>query len=145
MTTAQRRETIDRLRASARLGAGGGAAEEGAGAGYRLVELGRSQAFWEGDGCDRAEAAEQIDAECTALVQALTDCWGEPDVFAVASVRERGASGEEIPEPWKEVSGTTTYVHLWRVVEDWVAVYVAEWGEEQPFLLMAAVTETDPP
>ncbi|MEV7414092.1 hypothetical protein [Streptomyces sp. NPDC089919] len=142
MTTAQRRETIDRLRSAARLGVGGGAGE---GAGYALVELGRSQAFWEGDGSDRVAAAEQIGAEYTALVQALTDGWGEPDVVGMGTVQERWASGEEIPAPWREVSGTTDHVHLWRVAEEWVAVYAAAGGEEQPLLLMAAVTATDPP
>ncbi|MFJ5548838.1 hypothetical protein [Streptomyces sp. NPDC093225] len=145
MTTAEQLETIDRLRTGAHPGGHGGSRGDRDGPGHHLVELGRTQDFWEGDGSDRAGAADQIDAECTALVQALTDRWGRPDVFSPATVHERVVAGEEIPEPWGEISASTDLVNLWRAGEHWLAVYVIDAGSPHPYLLMAALTTADPP
>ncbi|MFJ8165272.1 hypothetical protein ACIRBY_30730 [Streptomyces sp. NPDC096136] len=145
MTTAEHLDTIDRLRATAFATAPEGAPGQGGGPGHLLVTLSRTRDFWDDDGSGREEAADQIDAEYGALVQALTDRWGEPHVFAVGSLLDRGFAGEEIPEPWDEVCNTTDHVHLWRVGERWLVVYVAQWDKEFPYLLMAGTTVVDPP
>ncbi|MER7343551.1 hypothetical protein ABT403_37765 [Streptomyces sp. NPDC000075] len=145
MTTAEHLDTIDRLRATGFPAAPEGGPGRGGGPGHLLVTLGRTRDFWDDDGSGREEAADQIGAEYGALVQALTGRWGEPQVFAVGSLRDREFAGEEIPEPWGEVCTTTDHVHLWRVEGRWLVVYVAQWDEEFPYLLMAGVTVTDPP
>ncbi|MFF2196197.1 hypothetical protein [Streptomyces sp. NPDC058157] len=145
MTTAEHLDTIDRLRATAFPTAPEGGPGQGGGPGYLLVTLSRTREFWDDDGSGRKEAADQIGAEYGALVLALTDRWGEPQVFAVDSLLDREFAGEEIPEPWSEVCNTTGHVHLWRVGERWLVVYVAQWDKEFPYLLMAAATVTDPP
>ncbi|MFJ8013589.1 hypothetical protein [Streptomyces sp. NPDC096339] len=144
MTTAEHLDTIDRLRVTEfppePVWSGG----QSSGPGYHLVQLGRTRDFWEDDGSGRAEAADQIEAEYEALTQALADRWGEQQVFSVTSLLERGFEGEEIPEPWGEVSNTTDHVHLWRAGEKWLVAYVAQWDTEDPYLLMAGVTVIDP-
>lgn len=145
MTTAKHLDTIDRLRArdfpAQRVRSGG----RSSGPGYHLETVGRTAAFWEDDGSGRPEAADQISAEYGALAQALTQRWGEPQVFSLESLLERGLGGEEIPEPWDEMSATTGHVHLWRAGERWLVAYVAQWSPEDPYLLMAGVTVIDPP
>lgn len=145
MTTAEHLDTIDRLRAEAFPAEPADADRRGGGPGHHLVPLSRTRDLWDDDGSGRDEAADQIAAEYGALTQALTDRWGEPQVFAVGSLLDRGFAGEEIPEPWDEVCNTTDHVHLWRVGEQWLVVYVARWDQEFPYLLMAGITVVDPP
>ncbi|MFC9296786.1 hypothetical protein ACFTWH_22010 [Streptomyces sp. NPDC057011] len=145
MTTAEHLDTIERLRArefpAEPVWSGG----LSSGPGYHLVQVARTADFWEDDGSGRIEAADQINAEYGALTQALTDRWGEAQVFSLVSLLERGLDGEEIPEPWDEVSNTTGHVHLWRAEEHWLVAYVAQWDSEDPYVLMAGVTVIDPP
>ncbi|MFB7256959.1 hypothetical protein [Streptomyces nojiriensis] len=145
MTTAEHLDTIERLRAQEfppePVRTGGNSS----GPGFHLVQLARTRSFWEDDGSGRIEAADQIGAEYGALAQAATDRWGEPQVFGLGTLRDRGFAGEEIPQPWDELSSTTDHVHLWRVGAQWLVVYVAQWAGEDPYQLMAAVTITDPP
>lgn len=70
---------------------------------------------------------------------------GEPQLVSLWSTRVRAGEGEEIPEPWRELSYGVGHAHLWRTGGRWVAVGVSHQGEEHPFQLLAAVTETDPP
>ncbi|MFI8364422.1 hypothetical protein ACIGD1_30220 [Streptomyces sp. NPDC085612] len=145
MTTAEHLDTIDRLLARefaaepVRTTAGGG------GPGFHLVRLSRTSDLWDDDGSGRAEAADQISAEYGALVQAAADRWGEPQVFAVGSVLERGLAGERAAQPWAELSECTDHVHLWRAGERWLVVCVTQWDGEGPYFLTAAVTVVDPP
>ncbi|MFG2667752.1 hypothetical protein ACGFY6_26335 [Streptomyces sp. NPDC048387] len=145
MTTAEHLDTIDRLRATAFPTAPEGGPAHGGGPGHHLVTLGRTRDFWDDDGSGRQEAADQIAAEYGALTQALTGRWGEPQVFAVGSLLDRELEGEEIPEPWDGICNTTDHVHLWRVGEQWLVAYVAQWDKEFPYLLTAVVTVVDPP
>ncbi|MER6448916.1 hypothetical protein DEJ51_04305 [Streptomyces venezuelae] len=145
MTTAEHLDTIDRLMAGKfppePVRTGGNSS----GPGFHLVQLVRTPGFWDDDGSGRIEAADQIAAEYGALVQAATDRWGEPQVFGLSTLRDRGFAGEDIPQPWDEPAGSTDHVHLWRVGTHWLVVYVAQWAEEDPYQLMAGVTVTDPP
>ncbi|MER5729556.1 hypothetical protein ABT084_14655 [Streptomyces sp. NPDC002138] len=118
---------------------------ERSGPGYHLVELGESHWYGDEDAADRIAGAEQISAEYGALTQRLTERWGEAQVFSVGSLLARVVAGEVVPEPWGEMSGTTDHVHGWRVGEQWVVVYAAEWGADHSPQLMAAVTVIDPP
>ncbi|MFG2874050.1 hypothetical protein ACGFYU_03435 [Streptomyces sp. NPDC048337] len=144
MTTAAHLDTIERLRArefpAEPVWSGG----RSSGPGYHLVQVARTEGFWEDDGSRRIEAIDQINAEYGALTQALTDRWGEAQVFSLVSLLERGLDGEEIPEPWDEMSNTTDHVHLWRAGERWLVAYVAQRDSEDPYLLMAGVTVIDP-
>lgn len=92
MTTAEHLDTIERLRARefpAEPVRSGGLSS---GPGYHLVQVGRTADFWEDDGSERIEATDQINAEYEALTQALTDRWGEAQVFSVATLRGRGST-----------------------------------------------------
>ncbi|CAM5641644.1 hypothetical protein SALBM135S_06415 [Streptomyces alboniger] len=53
--------------------------------------------------------------------------------------------GEDIPEPWAQLSSSVPDLHLWRVDSRWIALGVAQWDKELPFQLLVVVTETDPP
>ncbi|MET9322772.1 hypothetical protein ABZX75_21630 [Streptomyces sp. NPDC003038] len=145
MTTAEHLDTIDRLRAREFPTERGGSGGRTSGPGYHLVQLGRTSDFWDDDGSGRAEAADQIGAECGALAQALTGRWGEPQMFSLTSVLDRVLEGEAIPQPWHEMSNTTDHLRLWRVEGQWLVAYVAQWDAEGPYLLMAGVTVVDPP
>ncbi|MEU7565260.1 hypothetical protein [Streptomyces fradiae] len=115
-----------------------------AGPGYHIAELATSEDFSEDP--DRwEEVADQYEAERDALGVLLAERWGEPHVFSLWSVFERGAGGEELPEPWGTLSAHVPDVHLWRADGRWTALGVSQWDRELPFQLLAVVTETDPP
>ncbi|MDJ0383597.1 hypothetical protein [Streptomyces sp. G-G2] len=113
--------------------------------GYHLTELGESRWYGDEDAADRIAGAGQVSAEYGALIHRLTERWGDPQVFHLGSLLERVVAGEEVAEPWGEMSGTTDHVHLWRTGDRWVVVYAAEWGADHSPQLMAAVTVIDPP
>jgi hypothetical protein len=136
---------IDRLRAGAFPAQHGREADVVSGPGYHTVELSTSEEFWDDDGTRRAAAEEQYEAECGALSMLLTSRWGEPQLMSLAGVLLRAAEGEEIPEPWRELSAGVPYVELWRAGDRWIAVGVSRLGPELPFQLVAAVTVNDPP
>ncbi|WP_455359542.1 hypothetical protein [Streptomyces sp. SYSU K21746] len=145
MTTAPHLATIDLLRTREFPSTRGRSDVGSSGPGYHLAELSTSEEFWEDDGTGRAAAEDQYAAECAALAQVLSVRWGEPQVFSLWSLLVRGTEGEQIPEPWDQLSGTVAHVHLWRVEERWLALGVAQWDRELPFQLIAAITAVDPP
>ncbi|MEV6686103.1 hypothetical protein AB0N28_12275 [Streptomyces sp. NPDC051130] len=145
MTTAEHLDTIDRLRAQVFPPEPVWSGRHSSGPGYHLVQLVETRDFWEDDGSGRIEAADQISAEYGALEQALTDRWGKPQVFTLEGAMHRGLDGEEIPQPWEELSNSTDHVHLWRAEDRWLVAYVAYGEAEDPFRLMAGVTVVDPP
>jgi len=81
------------------------------------------------------------------LSERLTERWGTPDVFSLASVFVRSTGGEDIPEPWASLGGHVPDLHLWRPprADRWVALGVSQWDKELPFQLLAVVTDVDPP
>lgn len=145
MTTAQHLAVIELLRVRA-FPAERGPSEVGtSGPGYHLAELARSDGLQDDEAARRGEDADQYGAEHTALTEILTVRFGEPQHVSLWSVQVRGSEGEEIPEPWRELSNGPRYLHLWRIEGRWLAVGAVQEGEEEPFRLIAAVTETDPP
>ncbi|MFJ4777538.1 hypothetical protein [Streptomyces sp. NPDC088762] len=145
MTTAEHLDTIDRLRAREFPAEPVWSNGQSSGPGYHVIQVARTADFWEDDGSGRIEAIDQINAEYGALTQALTDRWGEAQVFALVSLRDRGFAGEEIPAPWDELSSTSDHVHLWRAGDHWLVACVAQGRRGDPYLLVAAVTVIDPP
>ncbi|MEV7426463.1 hypothetical protein [Streptomyces sp. NPDC091212] len=141
MTTAQHLAAIELLRAAAFPAVRGPTGPGTGGPGWALVEL--------AGGAD----TEQCGAEHTALVDLLTVRLGEPDVLSLWSLQARVTGGEEIPEPWRELSSGPRWLHLWRIGGRWLAVGLADGagigsaeGADGPGCrLLAAVTETDPP
>ncbi|MET7710957.1 hypothetical protein [Streptomyces sp. NPDC005407] len=141
MTTARHLEIIDLLRAR------GFAAEHGPsdvgseGPGFHIAEL--NGHF--GDGADpdpdadREAEAEQRLAEQEGLLRGLTQRWGEPDLFSLASTQLRVERDEEVPDPWRRLSEQMGWLHLWRIEDRWIAVGLSE------FQLLAVVTEIAPP
>lgn len=147
MTIARHLEVIDLLRVRSFPAQCGRSGAVTSGPGYHLAELSTSEDFWDddGEGSRRIEVAEQYEAECEALATLLGERWGAADMFSLGSVLIRGTEGEEIPEPWYELSSSIPYLHLWRTEGRWIAVGVSRWGRELEFQLMAVVTEVDPP
>ncbi|MFJ1646114.1 hypothetical protein [Streptomyces sp. NPDC088258] len=140
MTTARHLAVIDLLRAAAFPAVRGPTGTGTGGPGYHLVEL--------AGGAD----PEQCGAEHTALVDLLTVRLGEPDFLSLWSLQARITGGEEIPEPWRELSSGPLRLHLWWTEGRWLAVGLAEGpvdgagGADGPGCrLIAAVTDTDPP
>jgi hypothetical protein len=145
MTTAQHLAAIDRLRGRAFPAQRGGSEFGDSGPGYHLAEL-RTPA----DGLDAAERAdgrsrEPYEAECEALVVALSSRWGEGQWFALWSVFIGTICGETIPQPWGELSHRVEDLHLWRVEGHWIAVGVSRAEGEDEHRLIAVVTDVDPP
>ncbi|MEU0086324.1 hypothetical protein [Streptomyces sp. NPDC006274] len=145
MTTAQHLAAIDRLRGRtfpaqrerSRLG--------DSGPGYHIGHLRiPADAL---DASDRAagRSREPYEAECEALVTALSSRWGEGQWFALWSVLVGSICGEEIPAPWDELSHCVEDLHLWRVGSHWTAVGVSRAEGEDEYRLIAVVTDVDPP
>ncbi|MCB5181419.1 hypothetical protein [Streptomyces antimicrobicus] len=144
MTTAEHLETIDRLRTRDFPDVRGRSEVGVSGPGYHLAELGGSRWYGDEDAADRVAGEDQVSAEYDALQQRLEERWGRADSFTVMSLRLRALT-EELPEPWRQVCGTTEQVDLWRVEERWVALYEARWGADHSPQLTAVVTVVDPP
>ena len=142
---AQHLATIDLLRARPFPEQRGRQAGVVSGPGYHLAELATSEEFWEDDGSGRLVAGEQYEAECGALSALLTGRWGEPQLVSLSGTLARGAEGEDVPEPWQELSGSVPYVDLWQSEGRWVAVGVSCAGSALQYQLIAAVTVNDPP
>ncbi|GGV23186.1 hypothetical protein GCM10010260_74380 [Streptomyces filipinensis] len=117
------------------------------GPGYHIAALHRSGDYWEDDGTAREETAAQFEADRDGLTELLTGRWGPPQRFSLRSVLVRTMEGEDIEEPWAELSEHVPDVHLWQapVPDRWVCLGVSHGRQELPFQLLGIVTETDPP
>lgn len=145
MTTAQHLAAIDRLRGRAFPAQRGRSGLGDSGPGHHLAELPTPA-----DGLDAAErvegrSREPYEAECAALVGALSSRWGEGRWFALWSVSIGSIRGEAVPHPWGELSHRVEDLHLWRVEGRWIAVGVARSEGEDEHRLIAVVTDVDPP
>lgn len=145
MSIARHLDVIELLRAREFPAERGSSGTVTGGPGYHLAVLSTGEEFWEDDGGGRDLMEEQYEAQCAALAERLDGRWGPARLFSLWSVLVRGMEGEEMPEPWYELSGGVRYLRIWRAEDRWIAVGVARWNEELPFQLIAAVTETDPP
>lgn len=151
MSTAEHLAAIDLLR-SREFPAERGRSPSGVGGpGYHIAELLTSGDFWEDDGTQWEATADQYEAERDGLTVLLTERWGAPQIFSLASLFERaqGASydeeGEDLPQPWDTLACSVPDLHLWRADGRWIALGVSQWDRELPFQLLAVVTEIDPP
>ncbi|MGY0022355.1 hypothetical protein [Streptomyces sp. cg35] len=139
MNTAEQLATIDLLRAAPFPAEHGRSAVGWGGPGFVTAEL------TERDG-PRDVAEAQADADRDGLSALLTARWGEPYRFSLWSVHTRALEhGEEIPEPWGWLSASAQDVHLWSADERWVALAVSHQGDDQPYQLLAVITDVAPP
>lgn len=145
MSTARHVATIDLLCARPFPAERTGSEVGTSGPGFHLAELAIGESFGAHDGSGRALEAEQYEAECTALASVLTTRWGEPHLLSLWNTHVRATEGEEIPDPWRELSAGVGYVHLWRTKAHWLAIGIAQHGDDHPLQLLATITETDPP
>ncbi|WP_405809737.1 hypothetical protein OG729_33920 [Streptomyces sp. NBC_00210] len=145
MTTARHLETIDLLRSRAFPTEFGPSDVGTEGPGFHIAELNGHfgdgvDGDGEGDGdIDPTAEGEQRVVEHDDLLDGLTDRWGEPDLFSLASTQLRDAAEEDLPEPWLRLSRLVGWLHLWRTEGRWIGIGLAE------SQLLAVVTETDPP
>jgi hypothetical protein len=139
MTAARHLEIIDLLRARG-FPAERGPSDVGTeGPGFHIAELNGHFGDGADPDADQEAEAEQRLAEHEGLLRGLTQRWGEPDLFSLASTRLRVERGEEVPDPWRRLSEQMGWLHLWRIEDRWIAVGLSE------FQLLAVVTEIDPP
>ncbi|MFF5498661.1 hypothetical protein [Streptomyces aquilus] len=105
----------------------------------------RYHTAWLGPG-DRPDASDCYAYEA-AVVERLTQRWGEASRRGTVTLEERTARGEVIPEPWATLTALAIDVRTWAVPESGrhVTVAVADRDEENPPRLWLAVTETAPP
>ncbi|MDG4862258.1 hypothetical protein P8605_29355 [Streptomyces sp. T-3] len=144
-TTAQHLATIDLLRTREFPEGRGRSSATAWGPGYVIEELLTSEDFWDEDLTLVEEAEEQYDAELTALALVLTERWGPPEPVSLWSLAVRSASGEDIPEPWSELSMSVATLQLWQRDGRWIALGVGQQDREMPFQLLAVATTVDPP
>ncbi|MFF0064656.1 hypothetical protein ACFYRC_24505 [Streptomyces sp. NPDC005279] len=138
MTTARHLDTIDLLR-SRGFPAEPGPSDVGTeGPGFHIAELNGQVAEGAESDADAETDAEQRAAEHEALLDRLTERWGEPDHFSLAGTGLRAEADEDVPEPWLRLSALLPYLHLWRIDDRWIAIGASETQ------LLAVVTETDP-
>lgn len=143
MTTARHLEVIDLLRARDFPAERGPSDVGSEGPGFHIAEL--TGSFGHGAAPDadvdrEAEAeAEQRLAEQEGLLRGLTERWGEPDLFSLASTQLGAERDEEVPDPWRRLGEQLGWLHLWRIEDRWIGVGLSE------FQLLAVVTEIDPP
>ncbi|MEU6663959.1 hypothetical protein [Streptomyces sp. NPDC046821] len=146
MSTAQHLATIDLLR-SREFPAEHGRSDVGAGGpGYHIAELVTCEGIKGDDAAEAAGAQEQTVAERDGLGAVFTERWGQPQWFSLWSVSLRAVEGgEDIPEPWAALSAYVPDVQLWRAGDRWIALGIPLGTEDPPFLLVAAITDVDPP
>ncbi|MFF4233007.1 hypothetical protein [Streptomyces sp. NPDC001820] len=139
MTTARHLEIIDLLRAR-NFPAERGPSDVGSeGPGFHIAELTGHFGHGADPDVDREAEAQQRLAEQEGLLRGLTERWGEPDLFSLASTQLRAERDEEVPDPWRRLSEQMGWLHLWRIEDRWIAVGLSE------FQLLVVVTEIDPP
>ncbi|WP_406222037.1 hypothetical protein [Streptomyces decoyicus] len=132
---------IDRWRLRDFPAAPGRSALVESGPGFHIAGLRASQEFWDADLAEVAEAAEEFEAELTALVQALSLRWGEPEVMDLADDLERSARGIPVRPPLDTLCGYVPRMYGWRVQSRWIGVGVGQGDRELPFQLLVAVGE----
>ncbi|WP_328316208.1 hypothetical protein [Streptomyces sp. NBC_00388] len=155
MTTAQYVAVIDRLRARAFPVRPGWSDTGRGGPGYHLAALVTCDALLSGEDDAAPEGADQLAAECEALVGLLGTRWGEAQTFSLWSMLVRYRGGEEIPPPWDELCTTMSSLCLWRADGRWIGVGAVPGGAPQGAAagadpgqesqLVAVVTDVDPP
>ncbi|MEW1748630.1 hypothetical protein ACIQU1_09495 [Streptomyces angustmyceticus] len=133
--------TIDRLRLREFPAVPGRSAMVESGPGFHIAGLRVSQEFWDADPAEVTEAAEDFEAELTALAAALSLRWGEPRTIELAGHLERTARGLPVRPPLDTLCGYVPRMHGWRVQGRWIGVGVGQGGPELPFQLLAAVGE----
>ncbi len=111
------------------------------GPGFHIADLRVSADFWDADLVEVAEAEEEFEAGLTALVQALSLRWGEPETLDLTPCLERTASGLPVPPPLDTLCGYVPLMHRWRVRGRWIGVGVGQGDRELPFQLLVAVGE----
>ncbi|MFG2832627.1 hypothetical protein ACGFWI_35120 [Streptomyces sp. NPDC048434] len=132
---------IDRLRIREFPAVPGRSAMVESGPGFHIAGLRVSQDFWDADLAEVAEAAEEFEDELTALVQALSLRWGEPETIDLADHLERTARGIPVRPPLDALCGYVPRMHGWRVQGRWIGVGVGQGDRELPFQLLVAVGE----
>ncbi|MEU8781273.1 hypothetical protein [Streptomyces sp. NPDC048637] len=132
---------IDRWRLRDFPAAPGRSALVESGPGFHIAGLRVSQEFWDADAAEVAEAAEEFEAELTALVQALSLRWGKPEVMDLAVHLARSARGLPVRPPLDTLCGYVPRMHGWRVQGRWIGVGVGQGAPELPLQLLVAVGE----
>ncbi|MBQ1001197.1 MULTISPECIES: hypothetical protein [Streptomyces] len=107
------------------------------GPGYFLVVLGAAT----------GGTAADLYAHEAALTERFEERWGEGSRWGSVTLLERGARGEEIPEPWAELGTRADDLRAWRAPGSgrWISLAVADRDPEAAPELLLMVTDTDPP
>ncbi|MGW7578501.1 hypothetical protein [Streptomyces sp. NPDC054765] len=134
---------VDRLRLRDFPASPGRSALVGSGPGFHIAALRVSGGFWDADPAELAEAEEEFEAGLTALVQALSLRWGEPETLDLAEHLERTAMGLPVRPPLDTLCGYVPHMYGWRVQGRWIGAGVGQGDRELPLQLLVAVGEGD--
>ncbi|EGX58713.1 hypothetical protein SZN_16385 [Streptomyces zinciresistens K42] len=90
---------------------------------------------------------EDLYAYEAALVQRFEERWGEGSRWGSATLLERAARGEELPEPWALFASRADDLRTWEAAGTgrWVSLAVADRDPEAVPALLLMVTDIDPP
>ncbi|MGW2632159.1 hypothetical protein ACWC2K_22865 [Streptomyces chattanoogensis] len=141
MTSTERLTVIDDLRDRAFPARRERTAAGESGPGFHVVRLWESAPLWDADPADAREIREDCAAELTALTAVLSLRWGEPAVLDLSGALERTAMGLPVRPPLDILCGLVPRLHTWEAAGRRVAVGAGQGGPEQPYQLLAAITE----
>ncbi|AJT62252.1 hypothetical protein [Streptomyces chattanoogensis] len=141
MTSAERLRVIDDLRGRAFPARRERTAAGESGPGFHVVQLWESAPLWDADPADAREIGEDCAAELTALTAVLSLRWGAPAVLELSGALERAAMGLPVRPPLDILCGLVPRLHTWEEAGRRVAVGAGQGGPEQPYQLLAAITD----
>ncbi|MFD7920841.1 hypothetical protein ACFV3R_16645 [Streptomyces sp. NPDC059740] len=117
-----------------------------AGGPAQVIVLRDGAELLDADEAEVAAAAEDLAAECDALVAALSREWGRALPVDLRGHLERVARGEPVPAPLDVLSGEVALLHVWRTrPARWVGVGTAEARPGVPPRLLACAGAGDRP
>ncbi|MEV6105140.1 hypothetical protein AB0M28_10550 [Streptomyces sp. NPDC051940] len=119
------------------------------GPGHHLLTLHRTRDFWEPDGPDDRELAEEeIEEVRAAVTAAVTDRWGLPvdvDLFPYLGCDWDLQPPEHVPEPVAQLCNQAGSMRLWQPpgTDRWLGLAVGQADTEFPLELLAAIGGPD--
>ncbi|MCF2526961.1 hypothetical protein [Yinghuangia soli] len=114
------------------------AGEASGGPGWHMVDLEVSRDFWEDSERDQIEVVwDQYEDKARRLAGVLDGRHGAHRVVALAPYFERGMEGEDVPEPFDDLSNFVVRLHVWTIGDRWLGVGVGQYDKELPIQLVA--------
>jgi hypothetical protein len=114
------------------------AGEASGGPDWHMVDLQVSRDFWEDSERDRIEVVwDQYEEKAQRLAGVLDERHGAHRVVEMAPYFERGMEGEDVPEPFDNLSNFVVRLHVWTLADRWLGIGVGQHDKELPIQLVA--------